>query len=124
MKDATFIAPDLWSGRFNGVRAADKDMRGGRLVACFPVDMRDEIMLVTSEGQSIRMPVAGISFRSRSAGGVNVFNVEEDQYVVSVAHIPAGDMGEGDEDADPDASDGPGASDSPDEAAGDAADGA
>ena len=79
-----------------GVRAADKDMRGGRLVACFPVDMRDEIMLVTSEGQSIRMPVAGISFRSRSAGGVNVFNVEEDQYVVSVAHIPAGDMDDAD----------------------------
>ena len=106
-----------------GVRAADKDMRGGRLVACFPVEMQDEIMLVTSEGQSIRMPVAGISFRSRSAGGVNVFNVEEDQYVVSVAHIPAGDMGgEGDEDgegADPDA-----APVGPAEEAGEAADGA
>ncbi|KAG1647369.1 DNA gyrase subunit A [Nymphon striatum] len=47
-----------------GVTAMDKAMRGGQLVASFPVEMGDQIMLATSKGQSIRVPVDGISFRS------------------------------------------------------------
>ncbi|MEM8959409.1 MAG: DNA gyrase C-terminal beta-propeller domain-containing protein, partial [Pseudomonadota bacterium] len=50
------------------------------------------IMLVTSTGQSIRCPVDGISFRSRAAGGVKVFNTARDEEVVSVAWIA--DQGE------------------------------
>ena len=57
-----------------GVQAIDKGLRGGRVVASFPVEIDDQIMLVTDAGQSIRCPVGGISFRSRSAGGVRVFN--------------------------------------------------
>jgi DNA gyrase subunit A len=57
------------------------------LVASFPVDLDDQIMLATSKGQSIRVPVKGISFRSRSAGGVKVFNTGKGEKVVSVAWI-------------------------------------
>jgi DNA gyrase subunit A len=71
-----------------GVTAMDKAMRGGPVVASFPVEMSDQIMLVTSNGQSIRCPINGISFRSRSAGGVRVFNTNDDEKVVSVAYIP------------------------------------
>ncbi len=78
-----------------GVAAMDKAMRGGPLVACFPVDMDDQIMLATSTGQSIRCPVDGISFRSRSAGGVKVFNTSKGERVVSVAWI----ADQGDEEA-------------------------
>jgi DNA gyrase subunit A len=77
-----------------GVAAMDKAMRGGEIVASFPVEMPDQIMLVTSKGQSIRVPVDGISFRSRSAGGVRVFNTGTDETVVSVAWIA--DQGEDD----------------------------
>ena len=70
-----------------GVRAMDAAMRGGALVASFPVEMQDQIMLATSNGQSIRVPVEGISFRSRGAGGVKVFNTSSGEYVVSVAWI-------------------------------------
>ncbi|KRS14784.1 DNA gyrase subunit A [Roseovarius atlanticus] len=70
-----------------GVQAMDKAMRGGALVASFPVEMEDQIMLATSRGQSIRVPVEGISFRSRSAGGVKVFNTGKGEKVVSVAWI-------------------------------------
>ena len=70
-----------------GVTAIDKAMRGGDIVASFPVDMDDQIMLATSRGQSIRVPVDGISFRSRSAGGVKVFNTGKGEEVVSVAWI-------------------------------------
>ena len=78
-----------------GVAAMDKAMRGGEIVASFPVEMPDQIMLVTSKGQSIRVPVDGISFRSRSAGGVRVFNTGADETVVSVAWIA--DQGEEDD---------------------------
>nr|WP_174838495.1 MULTISPECIES: DNA gyrase subunit A [unclassified Ruegeria] len=77
-----------------GVAAMDKAMRGGELVASFPVEMDDQIMLATSKGQSIRVPVDGISFRSRSAGGVKVFNTGKGEEVVSVAWI----ADQGDED--------------------------
>nr|WP_247744143.1 DNA gyrase subunit A [Ruegeria sp. R14_0] len=70
-----------------GVAAMDKAMRGGELVASFPVDIEDQIMLATTKGQSIRVPVEGISFRSRSAGGVKVFNTGKGEEVVSVAWI-------------------------------------
>ncbi len=70
-----------------GVAAMDKAMRGGELVASFPVEIDDQIMLATSKGQSIRVPVDGISFRSRSAGGVKVFNTGKGEEVVSVAWI-------------------------------------
>jgi uncharacterized membrane protein YphA (DoxX/SURF4 family) len=70
-----------------GVQAMDKAMRGGALIASFPVEMDDQIMLATSRGQSIRVPVQGISFRSRNAGGVKVFNTGKGEHVVSVAWI-------------------------------------
>ncbi|GGO52884.1 DNA gyrase subunit A [Roseovarius pacificus] len=78
-----------------GVQAMDKAMRGGTLVASFPVSLEDQIMLATSRGQSIRVPIDGISFRSRSAGGVKVFDTRKGEEVVSVAWIA--DQGEDDE---------------------------
>ena len=88
-----------------GVAAMDKAMRGGALVACFPVETSDQVMLATSTGQSIRVPVEGISFRSRSAGGVKVFNTSGAETVVSVAWI----ADQGDEAAEGDAAAGDGA---------------
>jgi len=83
-----------------GVAAMDKAMRGGDLVASFPVELDDQIMLATSKGQSIRVPVEGISFRSRSAGGVKVFNTGKGEEVVSVAWIAdQGDADTGEDDA-------------------------
>ncbi|EYD71840.1 DNA gyrase subunit A [Limimaricola hongkongensis] len=70
-----------------GVGATDKAMRAGPIVSAFPVETGDQIMLVTSAGQSIRVPVDGISFRSRSAGGVKVFDTGRGEEVVSVARI-------------------------------------
>ena len=73
-----------------GVVAMDlSERRGrdtGRIIAAFPVEMDDQVMLVTSGGQSIRMPVDGISFRRRARGGVRVFDVDGEE-VVSVAKV-------------------------------------
>ena len=84
-----------------GVQAMDKAMRGGSVVASFPVELDDQIMLATSKGQSIRVPVEGISFRSRSAGGVKVFDTGKGEEVVSVAWIAdQGDEADDTSDAD------------------------
>jgi DNA gyrase subunit A len=70
-----------------GVKAISPGPRGGRIIASFPVELSDQIMLATSTGQSIRVPVDQVSFRSRSAGGVKVFAVATDEEVVSVARV-------------------------------------
>ena len=69
--------------------------RNGALIACFPVERSDQVMLATSTGQSIRCPVEGISFRSRAAGGVKVFDTGAGEEVVSVARV----ADQGDEEA-------------------------
>ena len=78
-----------------GVAAMDSKMRGGPIIAAFPVEIADQVMLVTDGGQSIRVPVNGISFRSRSAGGVRVFDTGSDDLVASVALIAEGGEDEG-----------------------------
>jgi DNA gyrase subunit A len=64
------------------------NQRNGKLVASFPADDSDQIMLVTDRGQLIRIPVEGISIMGRSTQGVIVFDTAEDERVVSVEHIP------------------------------------
>jgi DNA gyrase subunit A len=58
-----------------------------RVVAVFPVDASDELVLVTDGGQLIRCPVGGIRIAGRSTRGVRVFDVDEDERVVSVAGL-------------------------------------
>ena len=61
--------------------------RNGKLVASFPVEDSDQIMLVTDKGQLIRCPVGGIRIAGRSTQGVIVFDTAQDEHVVSVEHI-------------------------------------
>jgi DNA gyrase subunit A len=58
--------------------------RNGPLVASFPVEESDEIMLVTDGGQVIRMPVHDIRIIGRGTQGVTLFDVGEGEKVVSV----------------------------------------
>ena len=75
-----------------GIVAMSVNNRNGKLVASFPVEDADQIMLVTDKGQLIRCPVEGIRIAGRSTQGVIVFDTAEDEHVVSVEHI--GDDGE------------------------------
>ena len=78
-----------------GIVAMSVNNRNGKLIASFPVEDSDQIMLVTDKGQLIRCPVEGIRVAGRSTQGVIVFNTADDEHVVSVEHI--GEAGEGDE---------------------------
>ena len=75
-----------------GIVAMSVNNRNGKLVASFPVEDSDQIMLVTDKGQLIRCPVEDIRIAGRSTQGVIVFDTAEDEHVVSVEHI--GDDGE------------------------------
>ena len=70
-----------------GIVAMSVNDRNGKLVASFPVEDSDQIMLVTDNGQLIRCPVEGIRIAGRSTQGVIVFDTAEDEHVVSVEHI-------------------------------------
>ncbi|MCP3370730.1 DNA gyrase subunit A [Bradyrhizobium cajani] len=70
-----------------GIVAMSVNNRNGNLVASFPVEEADQIMLVTDKGQLIRCPVEGIRIAGRSTQGVIVFDTAEDEHVVSVEHI-------------------------------------
>jgi DNA gyrase subunit A len=70
-----------------GIVAMQVNGRNGKLVASFPVEDSDQIMLVTDKGQLIRCPVEDIRIAGRSTQGVIVFNTADDEHVVSVEHI-------------------------------------
>jgi len=67
----------------------------GKLVASFPVEESDQIMLVTNGGQLIRCPINGIRIAGRGTQGVIVFNTAEDERVVSVERLSEEDGGNG-----------------------------
>jgi DNA gyrase subunit A len=72
-----------------GIRATDtsKTSEIGELVAAFPVEDADQIMLVSDGGQLIRVPVNGIRIASRATKGVTIFSTAADEKVVSVERI-------------------------------------
>jgi DNA gyrase subunit A len=80
-----------------GIIAMVVNQRNGKLVASFPVEESDQIMLVTDRGQLIRVPVEDISIVGRSTQGVIVFDTAEDERVVAVEHIPDVENGDDEE---------------------------
>jgi len=70
-----------------GITAMAITEKNGRLVASFPVEETDQIMLVTDGGQLIRCPVDGIRIAGRSTQGVIVFSTAEGERVASVERL-------------------------------------
>jgi len=57
------------------------------VIATFPATDNDQIMLVTDQGQLIRCAVNEIGVKGRATKGVRVFNVANDERIVSVAYL-------------------------------------
>jgi DNA gyrase subunit A len=79
-----------------GLLAQDLTRKGGKLVAAFPVEAGDQLLLVTDGGQLIRVPVGKIRIAARNTQGVIVFRTSETEHVVSVERLAEA---ESDEDA-------------------------
>jgi DNA gyrase subunit A len=70
-----------------GIVAMAITEKNGRLVASFPIEESDQIMLVTDGGQLIRCPVDGIRIAGRATQGVIVFSTGEGERVASVERL-------------------------------------
>jgi DNA gyrase subunit A len=70
-----------------GIVAMTITEKNGRLVASFPIEESDQIMLVTDGGQLIRCPVDGIRLAGRATQGVIVFSTAEGERVASVERL-------------------------------------
>jgi DNA gyrase subunit A len=84
-----------------GIKATDqtKTAEIGKLVAAFPVEDADQIMLISDGAQLIRVPVNGIRYTSRASKGVRVFRTADGEKVVAVERLsePESDEPAGDE---------------------------
>ncbi len=84
-----------------GIKATDQSKTAeiGKLVAAFPVEDADQIMLISDGAQLIRVPVNGIRYTSRASKGVRVFRTADGEKVVAVERIsePEADEPAGDE---------------------------
>ncbi|WEJ35232.1 MULTISPECIES: DNA gyrase subunit A [unclassified Devosia] len=91
-----------------GIVAMAVNKRNGNLIASFPVEEEDQIMLISDGGQTIRLPVGGdkpIGIKGRSTQGVIVFDTAEDEKVVSVERISEPESDEDDIDTGTEAGD-------------------
>jgi DNA gyrase subunit A len=77
-----------------GIVAMAVNVRNGNLIASFPVEQGDGIMLVTNGGQLIRCPVEGIRVAGRGTQGVIVFRTDAEERVVSVERISEDEAGD------------------------------
>jgi DNA gyrase subunit A len=85
-----------------GIVNIDTSERNGLVVASFPVEPTEQLMLVTDQGKLIRTVVNSIRIAGRATQGVTLFKVADDEHVVSAARIR-----ESDEDGEEDVSEAP-----------------
>jgi DNA gyrase subunit A len=74
-----------------GIRTIGDSPRNGAVVASFTAHDDDQLMLVTDQAKLIRIRVGEVGIRGRATLGVTLFDVAENEHVVSVALIPADD---------------------------------
>ncbi len=72
-----------------GVRGIRLTAQRGRVVSAFMVGLDDEILVISSSGVMVRMPVREISSQGRDATGVRVATLDDGQQVASVAPVLA-----------------------------------
>ncbi len=70
-----------------GVRCYKITERTGNIVGVKAVNESNEIMMITTEGIIIRMPVAGISVFGRMASGVKLMNLEDEVKIAGIAKV-------------------------------------
>ena len=70
-----------------GVRGIKLTAARGRVVSAFMVSLDEEILLVSSGGVLIRMPVREIASQGRDATGVRVMNLDDGQVVAAVTKV-------------------------------------
>ena len=86
-----------------GITNIDNIARNGPVVASFPAVQADQLMLVTDQAKLIRLPLESLRVIGRGSAGVRLFNVADQEHVVSAVRLAddGGDEEEGAEAATP-----------------------
>lgn len=71
----------------SGIVAIGMGRKNSAVIAAFPVEDSDDLMLISDAGQTIRIAVSDVSIQGRAAGGVTIFKVDEGEKVMSVERI-------------------------------------
>ena len=81
-----------------GITNIDNIARNGPVVASFPAITSDQLMLVTDQAKMIRLGLDSLRVIGRGSAGVRLFNVADQEHVVSAAKIEESDEEDGDSD--------------------------
>ncbi|HPF47484.1 MAG TPA: DNA gyrase subunit A, partial [Emcibacteraceae bacterium] len=83
----------------SGIINIETSERNGDVVAAFPIEENDQLMMVTDQGRLIRVPVHDVRIAGRSTQGVTLFKVGDEEKIVSVDRIMESDDDEEEEEA-------------------------
>jgi DNA gyrase subunit A len=70
-----------------GITNIDNIGRNGPVVASFAASKDDQLMLVTDQAKLIRLPLTSLRVIGRGSAGVRLFNVSDDEHVVSAVRL-------------------------------------
>jgi DNA gyrase subunit A len=70
-----------------GISVMNLSERNGKLVTAFSILADEEVVLISSNGQTIRCSVSSLRIMGRATQGVKLFNVAKDESVVAVARL-------------------------------------
>ncbi len=70
-----------------GITNIDNIGRNGPVLASFPAHQSDQLMLVTDQAKLIRLSLSTMRVIGRNSAGVRLFNVADNEHVVSAARI-------------------------------------
>jgi DNA gyrase subunit A len=69
-------------------------LRNGGVIASFPVEETDQILLMTDKAKLIRTPVMDVRIAGRNTQGVTILKTAENERVVSAAAVPEDEAAE------------------------------
>jgi DNA gyrase subunit A len=70
-----------------GITNIDNIGRNGPVVASFAATQADQLMLVTDQAKLIRLPLESLRVIGRGSAGVRLFNVADEEHVVSAVRL-------------------------------------
>ncbi|MAF60019.1 MULTISPECIES: DNA gyrase subunit A [Pseudomonadota] len=77
-----------------GITNIDNIDRNGPVLASFPAHQSDQLMLVTDQAKLIRLSLSTMRVIGRNSAGVRLFNVADNEHVVSAARIAEEENGD------------------------------
>ena len=70
-----------------GIGNIDNIERNGKVVASFPARDGEQLMLITDQAKMIRLEIGGMRVIGRNTAGVRLFDVADNEHVVSAAKV-------------------------------------